>query len=100
MARNLNLQRLQARPAQRHDQSPRHEREHTLLALADHGVVGRTVDADAGAAERTLNAASAAGIDLATLTAQLERDGVRSFCDSYHRLLDCIERKLAATSAR
>ena len=35
-----------------------------------------------------------AGIDLATVTADLERAGVRSFCDSYHELLDCIESKL------
>jgi hypothetical protein len=24
----------------------------------------------------------------------LEREGVQSFCDSYHRLLDCIESKI------
>jgi len=37
-------------------------------------------------------AAAAFGIS----TAQLEREGVRSFWDSYHQLLGCIERKLAA----
>jgi transaldolase len=72
--------------------------EHTLRAFADHGTVARTLDADPAAAEQALTAAAAAGIDLATLTNQLERDGVRSFCDSYHQLLDCIERKLAATT--
>ncbi len=70
--------------------------EHTLRAFADHGVVARTLDADPDAAEQALAAAAASGLDLATLTAQLEREGVRSFCDSYHQLLDCIERKLAA----
>ncbi|HYB88491.1 MAG TPA: hypothetical protein VEC76_16715 [Streptosporangiaceae bacterium] len=30
----------------------------------------------------------------ATVTAGLEREGVRSFCDSYHQLLACIEHKL------
>ena len=35
-----------------------------------------------------------AGIDLAAITAELEREGVRSFCDSYQELLDCIETKL------
>ena len=34
------------------------------------------------------------------VTAQLEREGVRSFCDSYHQLLGCIERKIAAGAAR
>ncbi len=72
----------------------------TLRAFADHGTVARTLDADPDAAEQTLAAATAAGIDLAAVTAQLEREGVRSFCDSYHQLLDCIERKLAAGATR
>src|SRR5215470_1296943 len=74
--------------------------EHTLRAFADHGTVARTVDADPEAAERMLAAAAAAGLDLATITAQLEREGVSSFCDSYHQLLACIEHKLAAMRAR
>jgi transaldolase len=72
----------------------------TLRAFGDHGTVARTLDADPDAAQQALAAAAAAGIDLASLTAQLEREGVRSFCDSYHQLLDCIERKLAAGAAR
>jgi transaldolase len=71
--------------------------EHTLRAFADHGTVARTLDADPDAAERML---AAAGLDLAAVTAQLEREGVRSFCDSYHQLLGCIERKIAAGAAR
>ena len=39
---------------------------------------------------------AAAGIDLAAITAELEREGVQSFCDSYRELLDCIEGKLGA----
>ncbi len=74
--------------------------EHTLRAFADHGVVARTLDADPGAAQRVLAAAAAAGIDLDAVTAQLEREGVGSFCDSYHQLLACIEHKLAAGDAR
>jgi len=70
--------------------------EHTLRAFADHGAVARTLDTDPDGAERTLTAAAAAGLDLAAITAQLEREGVRSFWDSYHQLLGCIERKLAA----
>ncbi|HET8977562.1 MAG TPA: transaldolase [Solirubrobacteraceae bacterium] len=67
----------------------------TLRAFADHGRVGRTLDRDPEAAERTLADVAAAGIDLAAVTAELEREGVQSFCDSYHQLLDCIEGKLA-----
>ena len=74
--------------------------EHTLRAFADHGTVARTLDADPDAAVRTLADAAAAGLDLAAVTARLEREGVRSFCDSYHQLLGCIERKIAAGAAR
>lgn len=68
--------------------------EATLRAFADHGNVGGTGSVDAGAAEEALRRAEEAGIDLAAVTAQLEREGVRSFCDSYHDLLDCIETKV------
>jgi len=61
--------------------------EHTLRAFADHGVVARTIDADPVGAERTLADAAEAGVDLASLTAELEREGVKSFCDSYRQLL-------------
>jgi transaldolase len=74
--------------------------EHTLRAFAGHGAVARTLDADPDSAERMLAAAAAAGLDLAAVTAELEREGVRSFCDSYHQLLGCIERKIAAGAAR
>jgi hypothetical protein len=40
--------------------------------------------------------AAAAEVDLAGVSAELEREGVRSFCDSYHQLLGCIERKIGA----
>jgi transaldolase len=74
--------------------------EQTLRAFADHGTVARTVDANPDDAERILAAAAVAGLDLGAVTAQLEREGVSSFCDSYHQLLGCIEHKLAAVGAR
>jgi transaldolase len=66
--------------------------ESTLRAFADHGDAARGFGARTGA--QTLERAADAGIDLAAVTADLERAGVRSFCDSYHELLDCIESKL------
>jgi transaldolase len=72
--------------------------EATLRAFADHGSVRRTLDADPDAAERTLADAAAAGVDLATITTELEREGVGSFCDSYNELLACIESKLAVVT--
>jgi transaldolase len=78
--------------------------EATLRAFADHGNVGRALSVDAEVAAGTLVRADGAGIDVGAITAALEREGVRSFCDSYHELLDCIETKLRraapATSAR
>ncbi len=71
--------------------------EATLQAFADHGDARRGFEHGTGAAD-TLRRARQAGVDLAAVTAQLEREGVRSFCDSYQQLLESIERK-AGTSA-
>ena len=68
--------------------------EQTLRAFADHGEVVRTLDAGPEAAERTLEEAREAGVDLDAVTSKLEREGVQSFCDSYRQLLDCVEGKL------
>jgi transaldolase len=70
--------------------------QHTLRAFADHGRVARTLDADPQAAERALADLAGAGVDLASVASELEREGVQSFCDSYHQLLECIEHKLGA----
>jgi transaldolase len=70
--------------------------EATLRAFADHGDVQHALSI-AGAANGTLRRARQAGIDLDAITSKLERDGVRSFCDSYRDLLDCIETKLRST---
>jgi transaldolase len=73
--------------------------DHTLRAFADHGEVARTLDVDPEQAEATLARAPGAGIDLTVVTSELEREGVRSFCDSYHELLDCIEGKTVRAGA-
>jgi transaldolase len=73
--------------------------EKTLRAFADHGEVTRTLDANPDEAERILADARAAGVDLAAVTAELEREGVRSFCDSYHQLLERIDSKLGTVIA-
>lgn len=70
--------------------------EKTLHAFADHGNVAHAPHADPAEAERAL---AQTGLDLPELTAELEREGVRSFCDSYNELLRCIEAKLAAVTA-
>jgi transaldolase len=69
--------------------------QQTLEAFADHGEVARTLDAAPADAERALADLATAGVDLAAITDELEREGVASFCASYRELLECIERKLA-----
>ena len=66
--------------------------EATLHAFADHGDADRDFGMSTGAEE--LHRAEQAGIDLSAITAELEREGVRSFRDSYCDLLDCMETKL------
>ncbi len=70
--------------------------EHTLRAFAAHGHVSRTLDDGPGLAREILEDAARAGIELGGVTAELERAGVRAFCDSYHELLGCIESKIGA----
>jgi transaldolase len=67
--------------------------EGTLRAFADHGEVEQPLPV-AGAAHATLRRARDAGIDIEAVTSELEREGVRSFCDSYHELLGCIRAKV------
>jgi transaldolase len=67
--------------------------EATLRAFADHGQATRVLSASTAAAEETLRQTQDAGIDLAAITAQLEREGVQSFCASYHELIDRIKTK-------
>ena len=49
----------------------------TLRAFADHGDATRALGESTGAAEEILRDAEDAGIDLAAITGQLEREGVR-----------------------
>jgi transaldolase len=70
--------------------------EATLRAFADHGDLEHAVGI-AGAANATLRSAHNAGIDLGAVTSELEREGVRSFCESYRELLDCIETKIQSS---
>ena len=75
--------------------------EQTLRAFADHGEVAETLAVDPSCRrECSSPTPRRAGIDLAAITAGLEREGVQSFCDSYRELLACIESELGAVRAR
>jgi transaldolase len=67
--------------------------EGTLGAFADHGTVGQALDPDPHDAVAVLRQAMTAGVELDTVTARLERDGVRAFCDAYRQLIDRIATK-------
>jgi transaldolase len=71
----------------------------TLRAFAEHGEVRRTVDAGIESAHEVLAGVGAAGVDLESVTNELEREGVRAFCDSYRQLLDCVRSKLTMAGA-
>ena len=73
--------------------------EQTLRAFADHGRVAPTLQADAAEPVQVLAELARAGIELDAVTAELEREGVQSFCDSYRQLLGCIESKLGAVES-
>lgn len=66
----------------------------TLRAFAEYGNVERALGSDLDAAKAVLSAAAAEGVDLETITRELEHEGVKAFCDSYHDLLGCIETKV------
>jgi transaldolase len=59
----------------------------TLRAFADHGHVTQTMPADGGDAEDVLRRFAQAGVDVAALAGQLQRDGARSFDDSWNKLM-------------
>jgi transaldolase len=65
--------------------------EQTLDAFADHGETARIEGADLREAERELVEAANAGVDLGGATAELEREGVATFCGSYAELLERVE---------
>jgi transaldolase len=70
--------------------------EGTLTAFAAHGEVGDLLPADGGDAEDLLARIGAAGVDVAGLAAQLQKEGADSFVESWDDLLECIESKTAS----
>lgn len=68
----------------------------TLEASLDHGTVARTLDQDVGTARRQLDELAAAGIDLAHVTDELEREGVANFAKSYRHLIDVMKESAVA----
>ena len=70
--------------------------EATLIAFADHGELGATLDADGGDCEAVIAQHGKAGIDVDALAAKLQDEGAKSFVRSWNGLLDEIASKSAA----
>ena len=67
----------------------------TLEAFADHGTLARRVDADVEDAAAAWQGIADVGVDLDDVAATLEREGVRSFQQSFDELLAALEAKAA-----
>jgi transaldolase len=65
----------------------------TLEAFKDHGRVSRTVDNPAALerAHATMRELAEVGVDMAAVTLQLQREGVKAFGDSFDQLLQKLE---------
>jgi transaldolase len=69
--------------------------EKTLNAVADHGdVKGDTIVGKYDEAREDLAKLAAAGVDVAEVTALLEREGVDKFIVSWHELTDTVAKAL------
>jgi transaldolase len=75
--------------------------ENALLAFADHGVIrGDTVEEDVEGARRVVRQLAEAGVDLQDVTERrLIAEGVRSFADSFEKLIAELRRKRDAVLA-
>jgi transaldolase len=67
----------------------------TLEALKDHGRITRTVDTPESIerARKTMHALKDVGIDMDAVTLQLQREGVKSFADSFDQLIVRLEER-------
>jgi transaldolase len=67
--------------------------EGTLKAFADHGELGGSLPVDSSDAEAVLSQFANSGINIDTLAARLQEEGVRSFVKSWNGLMDVIALK-------
>lgn len=70
--------------------------EKTLLAFAEHGQIHSALPTDGGDAEAMLAEFAHADVDYGALAAQLQREGVQSFAESWNKLIERIASKSAS----
>ncbi|MES2407364.1 MAG: transaldolase [Pseudomonadota bacterium] len=68
--------------------------EKTMLAFAEHGKVKGALPPAGGDAEALLAEFTRAGVDNAALASELQREGARSFTQSWHDLMERIASKI------
>lgn len=68
--------------------------ESTITAFEDHGLVGRSVDADIDGAHQVLRELAEVGIDMGGVGRTLEDQGVASFDESFSHLLGVLDAKV------
>jgi transaldolase len=69
--------------------------EKTLKALAKQKELGSILPIDGGDSEKTLSQFADAGVNVASLAAQLQEEGAQSFVQSWNELMSVIESKAA-----
>jgi transaldolase len=74
--------------------------ESTLLAFADHGRVGPLLTHEEWESDEVLEEFKTAGVDVASLAEQLQREGAASFVKSWSGLMTCLADKSEALRAR
>ena len=74
--------------------------EDTLNAFADHGTVGRTIDADPAATDAVWQGLADLGIDMDEVAAKLESEGVDAFIKSFDELIEALDAKATELRAR
>jgi transaldolase len=72
----------------------------TLEALAEHTELGPPLPADGGDCEQVLAQFAKAGIDMDRLAAQLQEEGAKSFSKSWNDLIEVLDSKCTALSAK
>ena len=66
----------------------------TLDAFRDHGVARSRLKEGLAEASNVIRQLKDTGIDLGSVTKELEHAGVKSFSDSYQKLIECIRSKM------
>ena len=74
--------------------------EATLTAFLEHGRAVETITQDGQGAQLTIKSLEEAGVSMNQVTGKLLADGVKSFADSYDKLLANIQDKTAELRAR